>query len=130
MIAWSMLDGWPLGIALFRNIFWVTLALIEYALGYRIATWQAVRVMRKLDPNWAEEQSIEFDDSGVLMRSASSSFSFRWSELRRVVETNHVWLIYVGTKVAFIPLRVPRDAGVLDRLRQFMKEKAGKPVER
>ena len=113
MIAWSMLEGWPFGLALFRNSFWIFLALVEYVLAFPMATWLAVRAMRKMDPNWAEEQTIEFDDTGLVLRSPSSTFSFQWNEVRRIAATAHTWLLYVGTKVAFIPLRVPAESGVL-----------------
>ena len=130
MVAWSMIEGWPLGLALFRNVFWISLALVQVLLGPPLATRQAVRVMRQQDPNWAEEQTIEVGDAGVVMHSPSSRFEFGWSELRRVVETRHVLLLYVGTKLAFIPLRVPAAAGVLGELRRLVEAKLGKPIER
>lgn len=130
MVTWSMSDGWPFGIALFRNVFWIVLTLVYFLLGVPVATWQAVKVMRKADPNWAEEQAIEFDDAGVRMASASSRFEFAWTEVRRVVETPHVWLIYVGTKLAFVPLRVPAADGVVDELRSLIESGMGRPVER
>lgn len=130
MVAWSMSDGWPFGVALFRNVFWIVLTLVYFLLAVPIGTWQAVRVMRKADPNWAEEQAIEFDEAGVRMQSPSSRFEFTWNEVRRIVETSHVWLIYVGTKLAFIPLRVPAADGVLDELRSLAEAGMGRPVER
>ena len=129
MVAWSMSDGWTFGIALFRNMFWIVMTLLYFFLGVRIATWQAVKAMRKADPDWAEEQTIEFDDAGVRMQSPSSRFEFAWNEVLRVVETPHVWLIHVGTKLAFIPLRVAAAEGVLDQLRSLIESKVGQPIE-
>ena len=129
MVAWSMSDGWPLGLAIFRNVFWIAMAGVQITLGVPIGTWQAVRGMRKADPEWAEEQTIELDDAGIRLASPSSQLALQWSELRRAVETRHTLLLYIGTKIMFIPLRAATAAGVLQQLRELVERKLGRAID-
>lgn len=126
MVAWSMSVGWSLGLALFRNVFWIVFASLYFLIGIPLIVRAGVLAVRKADPAWNEEQVVSIDETGFRLASASAQIDIAWSEVRRAAESPAVFLVYFGTgRVFFIPSHVVSAHGVLPALRALLRDKLG-----
>jgi hypothetical protein len=126
MIAWSMASGWPLGLAIFRNMFWLVFAALYLLAGIPLMVRAGVKAVRKANPEWAEEQLVAMDGSGIRLTSASADIEIAWRDVRSAVETRAVFLVFFGTRrVFFIPGHAASSQGVLPQLRQLLHDRLG-----
>lgn len=126
MVAWSISAGWPLGLALFRNMFWIVFASLYFLIGIPLIVRAGVLAVRKADPAWREEQVVSIDETGFRLASASAQLDIVWSEVRRAAESPAVFLVYFGAgRVFFIPSYVVSAHGMLPALRALLHDKLG-----
>jgi hypothetical protein len=126
MIAWSVASGWSLGLAIFRNVFWIVFAALYLLAGIPMMVRAGVRAVRKAYPEWAEEQEASLDQSGIRLTSPSGTTDIAWDDVQAAAESRDVFLVQFGPgRVFFIPRHVAASQGMLDPLRQVLRERLG-----
>lgn len=126
MIAWSMSSGWSFGLAVFRNMFWIIFAALYFLLGMPMMVRAGVRAVRKADPAWNEEQTVEMDDGAIRLLSASARVDIAWDDVQAAAESPDVLLVqFRPGRVFYIPTQAAASQGMLDRLRQLLRDKLG-----
>jgi hypothetical protein len=126
MIAWSMASGWPLGLAIFRNVFWIVFAALYLLAGIPMMVRAGVRAVRKAYPEWAEEQTVTLDQSGIRLASPSGTTDVAWDDVQAAAEARDAFLVQFGPgRVFFIPRHVASSQGMIDPLRQVLRERLG-----
>lgn len=126
MVAWSLSAGWSPGLALFRNVFWIVLAILGVFVYVPWTVQSIVKAIRRADPDWSREQVMTFGQQGIRLESAVETTDIPWSAVQRATETDEVVLIHIGAaRVLFLPMRVV--AGEVDpaTLRRFLRARLG-----
>ena len=126
MIGWSLASGWPLGLAVVRNVFWIVFAALYLLAGIPMLVRAGVKAVRKAYPHWAEEQVVTLGDAGIRLTSPSGAADIAWDDVEAAVETRDVFLIQFGPgRVFFIPRHVAASQGMTGALRQVLRERLG-----
>lgn len=126
MIAWSMASGWPLGLAVFRNVFWIVFAALYLLAGIPMMVRSGVKAIREAYPAWAEEQVVTMDQSGIRLTSPSGTTDIAWDDVQAAIEARDVFLVQFGPgRVFFIPRHVPSSQHMMDPLRQLLRDRLG-----
>lgn len=126
MVAWSMSAGWSLGMALFRNAFWIVFAVLVLTVYIPWTVRSIVRAIRRADPDWAREQTVTIGEHGIRLESAAETTEIPWAAVRRAVERPTIVLIYIGAaRVLYLPVRIVSSQADLPGLRRVLREKLG-----
>lgn len=126
MVGLSVASGWPLGIAIFRNAFWVVVALLALVVYVPWTVRSIVRAIRRADPEWDREQTVTITDSGITLESVSETTEIPWSAVRSATETPEIVLIHIGAaRVLYLPLRIVSSQADPAALRHLLRTKLG-----
>jgi hypothetical protein len=126
MVALSMSAGWSLGMALFRNMFWIVLAVLAMTVYLPWTIRSVVRAIRRADPDWDREQVVTIGEQGIRLESAVETTDIPWTAVRRAVERPTIVLIYIGAaRVLYLPVRIVSLQADLTALRCLLREKLG-----
>lgn len=126
LLAWSLLAGWPIEIALLRNVFWIVLALLALTAYVPWTVRSVVRAIRRADPAWDRDQTLTIGEEGLHLESAAETTDIPSSAVRRAVETPGLVLIYIGAaRVLFLPARVVALEADPADLRRVLRAKLG-----
>jgi hypothetical protein len=125
MIAWSLSSGWSLGLAVFRNAFWIVLAILFLFVYVPWTVRSIVRAMRRADPDWAREQAVTIGPDGIRIASAAETTEVPWSAVRRASETRDVVLIHIGARVLYLPKRILSSQSDPAALRGLLRARLG-----
>lgn len=125
MVAWSLSSGWSLGLALFRNAFWIVLALLLFFVYVPWTVRSIVRAMRRADPDWMREQEVTIGAGGIRIASAAETTEIPWSAVRRASETRDVVLIHIGARVLYLPRRIVVSQSDPAVLRCLLRDRLG-----
>lgn len=125
MVAWSVESGWPVGVALVRNAFWIILALLFLIVYIPWTVRSIVRAMRRADPDWEREQAVTIAAEGIRIVSPAETTDVPWSAVRRATESRDVVLIHVGARVICLPIRVVRSQADPRALRRLLRARLG-----
>ena len=125
MIAWSMSAGWPFAIAVFRNLFWIVFALLYGFLMTPLSVRVLVRTMRKADPDWAAEQEVLLDETGIHLLTPPLLLDAPWQDIDWAVEKESTFLFRSGRMLLFIPVRAAAAQQVLEPLRLMLRNRLG-----
>jgi hypothetical protein len=124
MVTWSMSVGWSLGMALFRNVFWIVLAVLALTVYLPWTVRSIVRAIRRADPEWDREQAVTIGEQGIRLESAAETTEIPWTAVRRAVERPTIVLIYIGAaRVLYLPSRIVSAQADLRELRRVLREK-------
>ena len=124
MVMWSMSTGWSLGMALFRNVFWIVLAVLALTVYLPWTVRSIVRAIRRADPEWDREQAVTIGEQGIRLESAAETTEIPWTAVRRAVERPTIVLIYIGAaRVLYLPSRIVSAQADLRELRRVLREK-------
>lgn len=126
MVALSVASGWPLDIALFRNAFWIVLALLALFVYIPWTVRSIVKAIRRADPEWDREQVVTISDSGIRLESVSETTDIPWSAVRRASESPEIVLIHIGAaRVLYLPVRIVALQADPAALRHLLRTKLG-----
>ena len=125
MVAWSLASGWSLGLALFRNSFWIILALLGLLVYVPWTVRSIVKAMRRADPEWEREQAVTIGDEGIRIASPAETTDIPWSAVRRAAETDEVVLIHIGARVLYLPMRILAAQSDPEALRRLLRARLG-----
>jgi hypothetical protein len=126
MVALSVASGWPLGIAVFRNAFWIVFALLALFVYVPWTVRGIVKAIRRADPDWDREQVVTLSDSGIRLESISETTEIPWSAVRRASETPEIVLIHIGAaRVLYLPVRIIALQADAAALRHLLRTKLG-----
>lgn len=126
MVALSVASGWPLGVAVFRNVFWIVFALLALFVYIPWSVRSIVKAIRRADPEWDREQVVTLSDSGIRLESVSETTDIPWTAVRRASETPEIVLIHIGAaRVLYLPVRIVTLQADLAALRHLLRSKLG-----
>lgn len=125
MVAWSLASGWSLGVALFRNAFWLVLAALVLVVYIPWTVRSIVRAMRRADPDWAREQVVAIAGEGIRIASSAEMTQVPWSAVRRASETRDVVLLHIGARILYVPKRVLASQSDPAALRRLLRARLG-----
>lgn len=125
MVAWSLASGWSLGLALFRNAFWIVLAHLVLFAYIPWTVRSIVRAMRNADPHWMREQEVTIGGEGIRIASNAETTEIPWSAVRRAGETRDVVLIHIGARMLYLPKRIVASQSDLAALRDLLRARLG-----
>jgi hypothetical protein len=125
MVAWSLSAGWSLGLALFRNAFWIVLALLFLFAYVPWTVRSIVRAMRRADPDWRREQEVAIGADGIRIASSAETTEIPWSAVRRASETRDVVLLHIGARILFLPKRMVASQSSPAALRRLLRARLG-----
>jgi len=126
MIAWSMSAGWPFAIAVFRNLFWIVFATLQVLFFIPLCVRSLVKVMRKADPDWAGEQALLLDETGIHLLTPPLLLDVPWHEVQWAVEKQATFLFRLGgTRLLFIPVRAAVAQQTVEPLRRLLHTRLG-----
>ena len=126
MIALSLSSGWSLGLAIFRNLFWIVFALLGLFAYVPWTVRSIVKAMRRADPEWEREQMVSLGEEGVRLESAAEKTEIPWSSVRRATETGDVVLLHIGAgRVLYLPIRIVIAQASLAAVRGLLRARLG-----
>lgn len=125
MIAWSLSSGWSLRLALFRNVFWIVLALLFLFAYVPWTVRSIIKAMRRADPEWEREQEVTLNADGIRIASPAETTDIPWNAVRRAAEARDVVLIHIGARILYLPMRIVASQSDPAALRRLLRARLG-----